>query len=90
MIKVHTAEEWEALFGPFKLFDGAIESVTVNGVKFPAEGVDPSLSRVEPDPRCACCGHAIELHDPRAADLHPSLTCLYHDSEGPCLCEAKP
>jgi hypothetical protein len=32
------------------------------------------------DPRCAHCGHRLELHDVLGG-------CGYHDSDGPCLCE---
>lgn len=41
-------------------------------------GLDPSLSRVEADPRCELCGHFDSIH--------VAGECVYHDSEGPCLC----
>ncbi len=54
--------------------------------------LDPSLWRVEADERelevrCRRCGHREELHDPeRAGQPLKGLVCMYHDSEGPCLC----
>jgi hypothetical protein len=39
----------------------------------------PPPPEPEDDPRCAACGHGLELHDVLGG-------CGYHDSEGPCLC----
>lgn len=38
---------------------------------------------------CATCGHSHDLHDQIHVLGGIRFGCVYHDSEGPCLCNAQ-